>query len=77
MFDLSGDSIAHTSKHRSCIYSKWYQHLLEHPYPKTQENMQQHLGHIFKGEQNGHLFAFIKHVHESQPNNYCWLLTPH
>ncbi len=27
MFDLSGDSIAHTSKHRSCIYSKWYQHL--------------------------------------------------
>jgi hypothetical protein len=31
--------------------------LLEHPYPKIQETMQQHLGHIFKGEQNGHLFA--------------------
>jgi hypothetical protein len=36
--------------------------LLEHPYPKIQETMQQHLGHIFKGEQNGHLFAFLKHT---------------
>ncbi len=41
--------------------------LLQHPYPKTQQNMQQHLSHIFKGEQNGHLFCISQaHMHESQ-----------
>ncbi len=27
MFDLNCDSIAHSSKHRPCIHSKWHQHL--------------------------------------------------
>jgi hypothetical protein len=63
MFDLSGDSIAHKSKHRpSFEMTPTFGPLLEHPYPKIQETMQQHLGHIFKGEQNGHLFAVLKHT---------------
>ncbi len=67
MFDLNDDSIVDTSKHRPCIHqmTQTFGPLLEHPYPKTQENMQQHLRSYFQGWAK---WAFVcisqAHMHE-------------